>query len=474
LPGLGAEAKAGRRQVVLVAGEPGIGKSRLAAELAEVAHGEGAVVLWGRCDEGLGVAYQPVVEAMRHYIRHCQDDVLDAQPGRRRAELARLVPELAEGRSGLAVPVVDAASERLRLFDVISDLLGSVARSRPLLLVQDDLHWAAIPTLLLIRHLARPAEGRVLVVGTYRDTEVDAGHPLLEVLADLHREPTVARLAVEGLDEKAVAAYIDAVAGGGLRDAVTLDLAQALHAETEGNPFFVGQVLGHRIETDALGKRHRGRATVLTDGRPSVPEGVRDVIGRRVARLLGATRRTLAVAAVIGREFRVAVLERIPEAGTDADTLLAALEEAARARLVQEVPGEVGSFVFVHDLVHQTLYGGLSGPRRARLHRRVGEALAGLPGADAQPAVPAHHLVAGAAAGCRLQAIEWSERAGARAGDQLAFEEAVNPLRARHRTARVGPPARPHSQSPTATRRAAGPRCNRRRGKRQGRRRPRW
>jgi DNA-binding SARP family transcriptional activator len=425
LAGAWAEAKAGRRQVVLVAGEPGIGKTRLAAELAAIVHGEGAVVLWGRCDEGLGVAFQPVVEALRHYVRHSPDGLLDAQLGRGRAELARLVPELAEGRPDLAVPAVDAESERLRLFDAVSDALGSVARSRPLLLVQDDLQWAAIPTLLLIRHLARPAEDRVLVVGTYRDTELDPGHPLLGVLADLRREPTVARLAVRGLDEKAVAAFVAAAAGRAPRDHVTLDLAPALHAETEGNPFFVGQFLDHLVETGALADRDRGWAPSLPVDQLGVPEGVRDVVGSRVARLPEATRRALDVAAVIGREFTVAVLERIPDAGTDADTLLGALEGATRARLVQEVPGKVGRFGFVHDVVRQTLYGGLSGTRRARLHRRVGEALAGLPGAEAQPALVAHHFVAGATAGCRGEAIGWSERAGARAMEQFAFEEAV-------------------------------------------------
>jgi DNA-binding SARP family transcriptional activator len=419
------EAEAGRRQVVFVAGEPGIGKTRLVAELAAAVHGEGAMVLWGRCDEGLGGAYQPVVEALRHYVRHCPDKTLDAELSRGRAQLAQLVPELAEGRSDLAVPVMDAETERLWLFEAVSDLLGSVARSRPLLLVLDDLQWAATPTLLLVRHLARPAEDRVLIVGTYRDTELDPGHPLVGVLADLRREPSVARLAVDGLDEEAVAAFVEAAAGDAFLDDDVLDLASALHAETVGNPFFAGQVLGHLIETGALNRTDRRWSTGVPVDQVGVPEGVRDVIGRRVARLPEATRRALAVAAVIGRDFTMAVLERIPEAGADADALLGAVEGAARARLVQEVPGKVGRFRFVHDLVRQTLYGGLSGPRRARLHRGVGEALAWLRGAEAEPVVLAHHFVVGASAGCRAEAIVWSERAGARAMEQFAYEEAV-------------------------------------------------
>jgi DNA-binding SARP family transcriptional activator/class 3 adenylate cyclase len=420
-----ADAKAGWRQVVLMAGEAGIGKSRLAAELAAVAHREGAVVLWGRCDEGLGVAYQPVVEALRHYVRHCPDETLDAQVGRSRPQLARLVPELAEGRSDLVVPALDAEAERLWLFHAVSDLFGSVARHRPVLLVLDDLQWAAIPTLSLVRHLARASEDRVLIIGTYRDTELEPGHPLLGVLADLRRESGVVRLTVEGLDEKAVAAFVEAATGHGLDD-IVVDLAAELHAETEGNPFFAGQVLRHLIETGALEHRGHRWATTHAVDRLGVPEGVREVIGRRLARLPDALRQALTVAAVIGREFSVAALERIPDAGGHADALLGALEGAAPARLVQEVPSKPGRFAFVHDLVRQTLYGRLSGPRRAQLHRRVGEALVGLAGSDAKPAVLAHHFVAGAAAGCRAEAVSWSERAGALAMEQFAYEQALS------------------------------------------------
>jgi predicted ATPase len=135
------------------------------------------------------------------------------------------------------MPAVDAEAERLWLFEGVSDLLGSVARYRPLLLVLDDLQWAATPTLSLVRHLARAAEDRVLIVGTYRDTELEPGHPLLGVLADLRRESGVARMTVEGLDEKAVAAFVEAATGHRLDD-IALDLAAELHAETDGNPFF--------------------------------------------------------------------------------------------------------------------------------------------------------------------------------------------------------------------------------------------
>jgi tetratricopeptide (TPR) repeat protein len=391
-----------------------------------------------------------------------------------------------------------------------------VARSRPLLLVQDDLHWGAAPTLLLLRQLARPADDRVLIVGTYRDTELGPGHPLVDVLADLRREPTVVRVAVEGLDEKAVAALVEVATGGTLGDDA-LDLAPALRAETQGNPFFVGQLLDHLVETGALDQRGRGEAGRLPVDRRGLPEGLREVIERRVARLPKAVRRVLTVAAVIGPDFTMSVLERIPDVGTAGHGLLRGLEKAARTRLIQAVSGDPGRFSFVHDVVRQTIYEGLSESRRARLHRLVGEALEELAGAGAQravltrlvaetldelpgagvqptviaddlvgmlgalpgfqlvasggaprggsrrmlarriaetleellgpeadmavltpriveklegplhvqPAVLAHHFVAGAAAGCRSQAIAWSERAGASALRQFAFEEAL-------------------------------------------------
>jgi len=469
LGGIWEEAKAGQRQVVLLAGEPGIGKSRLAAELAAIAHREGAVVLSGRCDEGLGVAYQPVVEALRHYLRHCHVETLNAQLGDGRWQLARLMPELAVGRSCPRGFPADAEAERLRMFDAVADLLGSVARSRPVLLVQEDLHWAAAPTLLLLRQLARPANDRVLILGTYRETELDPGHPLVEVLADLRREPIVARVAIEGLDEKAVAALVEATTGRAVGD-VSRDMARALRVETNGNPFFVSQVLDHLVETGGLDQRGRMEAV----DRRGVPEGLREVIERRVARLPKAVRRILTVAAVIGRDFTLPVLERMPESGADGYGLLRALEKAARAHLIQELPGDLGHFAFVHDVVRQTIYEGLSGPRRARLHRGVAMTLErlspadvqrtvfgrlmfeapeelspaeaeraviapdfvgtidthgdaeGVPRAEAQPAVLAHHFVAGAAAGRRSEAIMWSERAGAWALEQFAYEDAVS------------------------------------------------
>jgi predicted ATPase len=202
LGGLRNAALEGSLRTALLAGEPGIGKTRLAAEIARHAHEEGAVVLFGRCDEDLGVPYQPFAEALRSYVAACPSVELAAQAGQRAGELARLVPELGE-RLGTRPPTTgDPEAERDRLFEAVVSLFAAASRARPLVLVLDDLQWAAKPTLLMLRHLLRSREPtRVLVIGTYRDTELDRSHPLAEMLANLRRDTVeVERLRLRGLD----------------------------------------------------------------------------------------------------------------------------------------------------------------------------------------------------------------------------------------------------------------------------------
>ena len=251
------EASAGERRVALLVGEPGVGKTRLVAELAAQAHQEGAIVLAGRCDEDLGVPFQPFVEALRHFVDHTPADDLGERLGRYGGELQRLVPELAESMSGLPSPLrSEPETERYRLFDAVSSWLSAVSTEAPLLLVLDDLQWAARPTLLLLRHVVRSADPmRLLALGTYRDTEVAQDHPLVDVLVDLRRQQGLDRLSLVGLDATGVAAYLEQTAGHDLGDE-NLALAQAIHAETEGNPFFMREVLRHLAETGALERRH--------------------------------------------------------------------------------------------------------------------------------------------------------------------------------------------------------------------------
>ena len=420
------QATDGEVRCVLVAGEPGIGKTRLAAELAARVHADGATVLAGRCDEDLGVPYQPFVEALRHVIDHTEPDALSDGLGRYRGELVRLVPELADRLPDLAGPLrSDPETERYRLFDAVAGWLTAATADRPVLLVLDDLQWAARPTLLLLRHVLRSSEPmRLLVVATYRDTEVGRTHPLGQMLADVRRLENVERVSLPGLDEAAVTALLKQAAGHELGE--DGDLARVIHGETEGNAFFVREIIRHLVETGGLVERE-GRWVI---GRPirelGIPEGVRDVVGRRLSRLSARANEALAVGAVGGDEFEFAVVQ---EAGRwDEDTLVAALDEAVTSRLLREIPGPGSRFRFAHALVRSTLYDELSSARRAALHRRVAEAIESVHAGhldDHLPALAHHFARASAPQAVTDKSVSYATRAGDRALAQLAHDQAV-------------------------------------------------
>ena len=422
LLGLWKAATTGERRVALLAGEPGIGKTRLATELAGAVHDSGGVVLAGRCDEDLGVPYQPFVEALRHYVTCAEDRRL----GRYAGELARLLPELGQLVGGLPEPLrSDPETERYRLFDAMAAWVSDVSAEAPVLIVLDDLHWAAKPTLLLLRHVLRSPEPlRLLVVATYRDSDIGRTHPLSDLLAELRRDGGVERLVLSGLDTPAVAAFIETAAGHRLDDEEAQDLPRVVWRETEGNPFFVSEVLRHLWESRAI-EQQDGRWVLNTAvGELGIPEGVRHVVGRRLSRLTELANRTLSVAAVVGLEFEPAVVEQA--AAVAEDDLLAALEEACQARLLVEVPGT--RYRFAHALVRATLYEELTGARRVALHRRVAGAIESLYGGaldDHLPALVHHWARASAPAADPARAVDYATRAGDRALAQLAHDEAV-------------------------------------------------
>jgi len=416
--------KHGDKRLVLVSGEPGVGKTRLAAELARRAHGEGATVLFGRCDDELSVPYQPFAEALRTYAHACATADLEAQLGPLGGDVARLVPELADRVTDLSEPLrADPETERYRLFEAIAAFLEGAVDNAPVVLLLDDLHWAAKPTLLMLRHLVRNSEGALLVVGTYRDTDLDRRHPLAEALAEFRRDDTVERVALHGLDEGEVTEFVESAADQPLAPEVA-ELAHAVYAETEGNPFFVGQVLRHLVESGAVVQEDGCWVRTAAADRIGIPEGVREVISRRLATLDDESNDVLAVAAVIGRDFDAELLTEAAQ--VDSERVLDALETAEQGRLVEATPGRA-RFTFVHALVRSTLYDEIATTRRLRLHRRVAQVLEPRAGGDENvlPSLARHYCEA-AALGETEKAIRYATQAAERANANLAYEEAAD------------------------------------------------
>ena len=415
-----SEALGGSGRLGAIAGDPGIGKTRLASQLAHAAHREGAAVLLGRCHEEVLISYQPFVEALSRYVAAVSPDLLWVQLGTYGGELTRLVPELARRLPDLPEPVSgDSDGQRFRLFEAAGALLANASRSWPLVLLLEDLQWADKPTALMLTHVVRSIQTeRVLIIGTYRDSELS--EPLAMLLADLRRDRALEQLGLGSLDRGEVAAMIAAWIG---RTPPT-HYAHALHRETEGNPFFIEEVLRHLIEVGAADETEWGRMASFTE--LGIPDGVREAIERRLAMLSPAARRTVTMAAAIGRSFPIELLEAVAELGPE--RLLEDLEEAAERRIVEEEAGAPGCYAFAHALIRETLYASLSGPRRVGLHRRIGAVLEERHTNDPEPPLGelAYHFVAAAEPGRAAKAVDFSARAARRALATLAYEEAAS------------------------------------------------
>jgi tetratricopeptide (TPR) repeat protein len=424
---LWGQACAGSLRLALISGEAGVGKTRLSTHLAVEAHGEGATVLYGRCDEDLGVPYQPWVQALGHFVAEAPQAVLRAHVQRYGGEVARLTPTLADRVSELPSPrQSDPETERYLLYAAAAGLLEGAGEQEPLLLILDDLHCADSPTLSLLRHVVRAgASMRVLVVGAYRDSDLSRDHPLTALLADLHREQGVERLKLTGLETSDVAALMESAAGHEL-DQDGRALAREIARETAGNPFFAGELLRHLTESGAIVQEEGGRWQIVGEVSDlGLPQSVREVVGRRVERLGSDARTALSAAAVIGRDFDLDLLGTVvelPEA-----RLLDLLDEAVAASLLQESSQRAGRFTFTHGLVEHTLYEDLGRTRRARLHRRVAQALEEQCGKEPGERLGelATHWAAAVVSTDTAKAIHYARRAAERALAQLAPDEAV-------------------------------------------------
>jgi tetratricopeptide (TPR) repeat protein len=416
------DALSGRGRLVTLVGEPGIGKTRTAQELATYAGLRGAQVLWGRSYEEQGVPpYWPWVQAIRSYVRDRDPEQLRSEMGAGAVDIAEVVSDVRERLPDLqAAPELEPEQARFRLFDSIAAFLKTASQRQPLVLVLGDLHWADQPSLMLLQFVARELSGaRLLIIGTYRDMELSRQHPLAEALGELNRERLFLRVLLRGLTQEDVGRFIEMTSG----NSAPRGLVEAVHTQTEGNPLFVTEVVRLLVQEGELGAEQFRETDSWTI---RIPEGVREVIGRRLNRLSQRCNEALTVASILGREFALAQLTPLIEEVTE-DRLFEVLEEALAARVIEELPQSVGRYQFTHALIQETLSGELSTTRKVRLHARIAQALEELygDGADAHAAELVHHFSEAEAVLGNEKLVEYGILAGDRALATFAYEEAV-------------------------------------------------
>jgi tetratricopeptide (TPR) repeat protein len=372
---------------------------------------------WADAGRREGPAYWPWVQSLRVHVEQTNAGALRAELAGGAAEVAQILPEVRDVLPDLAEPSLEEEGARFRLFDALARFLRNAASKRPLVLVLDDLHAADEPSLLMLRFVAGElGDSRILLVGTYRDVDPTVRDPLAATLAELAREPVTRRIDLHGLAPPDVARYIELNAGTSPSD----ELVAAIHSETEGNPLFVGEVVRLLASEGRLTNVDAGALWAF-----GIPQGVREVIGRRIGRLSPESTRVLTLAAVLGREFGLDGLERLSEVSSD--ELLDILDEAVAARLLTSVPGAPARLRFAHALIRETLYDQLTTVRRGQLHRRAGEALESLYELGPEPhlAELAYHFFEAAPGGDVDKALAYARRAADRALDLLAYEEAA-------------------------------------------------
>lgn len=421
-----AEALAGRGSLVLIGGEPGIGKTHLSAALLEQAKQSGAFAVRGHCYELEGAPpYSPFIEMLEHAARTAPRASFRQSLGDEAPEIAKIMPELRAMFPDIPAPLqLPAEQQRRYLFNAYRAFVERSARLAPIVAVFEDLHWADEPTLLLLQHVAQTLPFTpMLLIGTYRDVELDTNRPFARTLESLLRQKQATRLSLRRLSAEDVEQMLATLAG----QPPPPSLARVIFAETEGNPFFVEEVFRHLAEEGELFDETGAFRPGLRVDQLRVPEGVRLVLGRRLDRLGPDARRMLTTAAVIGRSFPLGLLESLEP--TNPDAVLDAVEEAERARLVHPDPASDREprYRFVHELVRQTLAEGLSMPRRQRLHARIASAIEQTHSRNLDPHVSllAHHLYQAGAAADPDKTVNFLTQAAQRATANAAHEEAL-------------------------------------------------
>jgi tetratricopeptide (TPR) repeat protein/transcriptional regulator with XRE-family HTH domain len=415
-------ARQGHAHLALISGEPGIGKTRLAREVCARTRLDGAEVLSGSCYEfEAGAPYLPFVEGLRDWVGAQREAALREQLGATAPELARLVPEI-EARLGPlpSNPSLPPDEARLRLFDNVARFYQSLGSAHGLLIFLDDLHWADQGTLALLHYLLRRLHGaRVLVLAAYRELELGRTHPLSAALVAWNRERLTSRVTLDRLSKEETGAMLAALLG---EPASSAEFTEAVHRETDGNPFFVEEVVKSLVEQGDVyrvegGWERKGMAEL------TIPQSIKEAIGQRLNRLSGECMEVLHTAAALGKVFAFNELAAV--ASSNEEHVLDALDEACGAQLVRAEGGE--AFAFTHDKIREVLYEELNAIRRRRLHQRIAE---GLERTYLTPALREAHVADIAhhfnQSGDLERGLSYSLAAAARAQRLLAVEEALH------------------------------------------------
>lgn len=413
------DARAGRGRLFLIRGEPGIGKTRLADALAAYATANGGIVAWGRCWEGGGApAYWPWVQVLRTCILGLDPQKFEESAGPGAGDLAQIIPEFSHlypAPEVLAVQSQAAEQARFRLFESVSTLLKNYARTKPVLLVFDDLHEADQPSLLLLRFVARGLpNARILIVGTYRDTEVRRSPALGELVGALVREGQ--EILLSGLGEKEIARLVGSAAGRTPSEKLVVTLRQA----TAGNPLFLDGILRLLLAEGKIEDLARPSAVSIR-----LPAGVRETIRRQLQALTSDARSALVIAAFLGTEFELATLE--PVSTLPHERLLDLLDEAVKAGIVLRLEGSLSRYRFSHALIRGVLYEEVASSARAAMHGKIAALLEEEYSTDPKThlAELAHHFKEASAGRGSEKAIDYSIRAGEAANAVFAYEDAV-------------------------------------------------
>jgi tetratricopeptide (TPR) repeat protein len=422
-------AISGQGALMMVTGEPGIGKTALCEQLSTYVTLRGGRTLVGHCYEAgsLSLPYLAFVEALRSYVLAREVKDLREELGTGAADVARIISEIRERLKIKLRPQKDPEEERYRLLQAVITFLSNAANVQPMMVVLEDLHDADKGTLDMLTHVSRNLAGaRLLIVGTYRDVEVDRSHPLSAALAELRRVSTYGRVLLRGLNADEVRRMLESIT----RESVPWGLAEAVHRQTEGNPLFVQEVVRYLAEEGLITRKEgRWRPTKDTPLEMSIPEGLRDVIGKRLSLLSPECNKLLAVASVIGREFALETLEAIT--GINEDVFVNALKEAVRLSVLEE-HSQVGlvRYRFTHAFFRQTLYEEMIAPQRLKLHQQVARSLETLYAKrlEGHATELAEHFSHSTDPADLAKAVSYGEMAAKRATDVYAYGEAVRLL----------------------------------------------